>query len=154
MSNSNDANWNEHLLDSARQFFGFQLAKAAEYFMNYAEEELEQYQLKTRHFGIMLLLAEHEPLQQAVIGRALRIDRTTMVALIDDLERLALVERKRDPDDRRAYAIFLTQKGRTLLPESETVVKEAEKVMLAPLSDSEVVELLRLLDKLNGNADS
>jgi DNA-binding MarR family transcriptional regulator len=49
--------------------------------------------------------SERGSLSQQAIGERLRIDRTTMVALIDDLERGGYVKRERNPHDRRAYVI-------------------------------------------------
>src|SRR5829696_1937345 len=63
------------------------------------------------------------------------IDRTTMVAVVDELERLGAVERRRDPGDRRANALRLTASGRRLLTRARTAVAGAEKAFLAPLPE-------------------
>jgi DNA-binding MarR family transcriptional regulator len=57
------------------------------------------------------MITEFEPMTQAALGEALRIDRTTMVALIDELEARGYVQRKRHPDDRRAFLVHPTKAG-------------------------------------------
>ena len=59
------------------------------------------------------------------------------------------VEHKRDPNDRRAYAIYLSERSRTLLTDLETLVKASERRAIGNLSDTEVKDLLRLLNKIN-----
>src|SRR5438445_12084361 len=54
------------------------------------------------------------PISQHDLGDQLGIDRTTMVELIDDLEKQGAVIRRRNPADRRSYALSLTPRGRAL----------------------------------------
>ena len=61
--------------------------------------------------GVLNLLAEG-PISQQELGEQLNIDRTTVVELIDDLEGQGIVVRRRNPADRRSYALHLTPKGR------------------------------------------
>ncbi len=81
-------------------------------------------------------------------GEKLRIDRTTMVKLVDDLERHALVERRRDPNDRRAYALSLSANGQAMLPEISQHAIEVEHMSLASLEQAEIKQLFQILLKL------
>ena len=65
------------------------------------------------------------------------IDRTTAVAVVDELERHRAVARRRDPGDRRAYALHVSDRGRRLLARARTAVATAEQQFLAPLSEAE-----------------
>ena len=65
-----------------------------------------------RHFSVLAVLGEGKPLSQVEMGERLGIDRNTMVILLDDLEEKSLVVRRRDPSDRRAYLVSLTEAGR------------------------------------------
>jgi DNA-binding MarR family transcriptional regulator len=98
-----------------------------------------------------VLIRTQGPRSQQYIGEALRIDRTTMVGVIDDLERRGLVQRVRDPDDRRRYAVSLTDKARELV-EGELVGIDAEvnAELTTLLSEAEHKRLNALLVKLLG----
>jgi DNA-binding MarR family transcriptional regulator len=71
-----------------------------------------------------------------------------MVALLDELESRGLVERRRDPDDRRAYALHLTDRGREALRRGRRVAGRMQRQMLVGLDAAEQAELLRLLGKV------
>ncbi len=104
--------------------------------------------LRPRHYGILMALAEHGPASQQSLGRGLLIDRTTMVGVVDDLERLGLVVRAADPDDRRAYRVELTGRGRTSLVRATGAVARAERSLLAGLSADEQGQLRTLLRRV------
>lgn len=78
-----------------------------------------------------------DPLSQGDVARRMRIDRTTMVALIDDLERKGLAQRRQDPGDRRRNVVELTGVGRDTLRRANQVAAEAEQVFLSPLPAGE-----------------
>jgi hypothetical protein len=71
-----------------------------------------------------------------------------MVALVDDLEHRGLAERRRDPDDRCAYTLYLTPPGRELLAELQRVAEEDEAELLTALNASERSQLISLLQRV------
>ena len=71
-----------------------------------------------------------------------------MVGLIDDLESRGLVERRRHPADRRAYAIHLTPAAREVLATGERIADELEETMLGALSAEERATLVSTLTRL------
>lgn len=128
---------------------GFLLAKAAELVAADFEHSLRPYGIKARDYGVMSLLHRHGALSQQRIGDAVQIDRTTMVSVIDDLETAGLVQRMRDPQDRRRYAVTLTETGRTLFREALAQVnEEVHEAFLSPLSEEERRSLVSMLTRL------
>lgn len=111
-------------------------------------EALAPLGLRVRHYGVLQTLAESGPSSQQALGRWLGIDRTTMVGTVDDLERLALVARKPDASDRRAYRVELTARGRTTLVRATGAVAAAERGLLASLTPAEQQTLRDLLRRL------
>lgn len=64
----------------------------------------------------------------------INLDPTTVVSLIDELERAGSVERRRNPADRRRYILGLTPVGRQTLVEAQAVAERAERAFFAHLS--------------------
>jgi DNA-binding MarR family transcriptional regulator len=111
-------------------------------------DALAPLELRPRHYGTLMALAEHGPASQQSLGRGLLIDRTTMVGVVDDLERLGLVVRAADPDDRRAYRVELTGRGRTRLVRATGAVARAERSLLGGLTADEQGQLRALLRRV------
>jgi DNA-binding MarR family transcriptional regulator len=93
-------------------------------------------------------LAAAEGQSQQALSVALGIHRSAVVALVDDLERRGLAERRRDPDDRRAYTLYLTPMGRALLADLELMAEEREAELLTALDASERSQLISLLQRV------
>jgi DNA-binding MarR family transcriptional regulator len=104
--------------------------------------------LHPRHFGMLSHLAAAEGQSQQALSVALGIHRSAVVALVDDLEHRGLAERRRDPDDRRAYTLFLTSTGRELLAELRRAADEEDVDLLAALDASERLQLISLLQRV------
>ena len=100
------------------------------------------------HYSVLVALAQDGPASQADLGRRLWIDRSDMVAVLNDLERDGLVARVRDEHDRRRNLVELTPAGKRALDKLDTRVEEAQGALLGPLSASERQQLLRLLTRL------
>ena len=112
------------------------------------EEALAPLDLRLRHYRLLRLLMFDGPQLQSAIGPALGVDRTTVVALVDSLERAKLAKRARSEVDRRAYRIELTQKGKRIATKATTLVNDVEENMFAPLSSSEQRHLRALSTRL------
>ncbi|MBF6175492.1 MarR family winged helix-turn-helix transcriptional regulator [Nocardia blacklockiae] len=105
-----------------------------------------------RHFGTLRLLEANDGQTQQQLCDTLRIHRNVMVGLVDDLEKRGLVERRRHPSDRRAYAVHLLPAARELLARAEPIVRELDTAVLAPLDAAEQATLRKLLEKLSAAA--
>ena len=141
-----------HLPRTLRASPGFLLGKAAQQGAALVEQALQPLRLKARHYGVLVALDELGPCSQHELGDPLRIDRTTMVAIVDHLERLGFVERRPQPDDRRSYQIQLTAAGSSALAQARGAVAKADASLVERLSAPETLRLVRLLRKLNGLA--
>jgi DNA-binding MarR family transcriptional regulator len=96
-------------------------------------------------FALLNVVGAREGAIQQELGSALGIDRSTMVALIDELESAGLAKRRPSPTDRRAREIAITPKGRRLLQRAKELIAQVEDEVLAALSAEERRELLTLL---------
>jgi DNA-binding MarR family transcriptional regulator len=127
---------------------GFLLNKSAQVIRENYEEKLKPLGLMPKHYRVMAALEEKGSISQQEIGKCIYVDRTTMVGIIDDLEKAGLVERKEHPTDRRSHSVYLTAKGKEALPKAHHLGMEVEKRFLECLSAKEQKELVRLLRQL------
>lgn len=111
-------------------------------------ERLAALDLHPRHFGMLSHLAVSEGCSQQALGDALGVHRSALVALVDDLEQRGLAQRRRDPHDRRAYALYLTPRGRELLADLERIADDRESELLGALSATERSRLVSLLQRI------
>ena len=91
--------------------------------------------------------------RRRTIADALGYDRSWFVGLLDDLEEAGLVERKRDPIDRRRHLVSLKPAGKKRLAELRAISQQVEDEFLAPLSPQERKELHALLLELAAHHD-
>jgi DNA-binding MarR family transcriptional regulator len=92
---------------------------------------LARFGISGREHALLLLLDDEGPRPQQRLAERLGADRTTMVALVDGLEEKGLVERRRHPEDRRAYEVHLTAKGRRVCERASVAAEEVDAKMLA-----------------------
>ncbi|ROO86051.1 DNA-binding MarR family transcriptional regulator [Actinocorallia herbida] len=105
--------------------------------------------LRSSHYRLLAGLAEHGPASQAELGRRTGIDRSDVVAALNELAGKSLIERAPDPADRRRNVITLTPEGRRRLTELDGVLARIQDDLVAPLSPAEREEFVRLLTRVN-----
>ena len=96
-------------------------------------------------FAVLNYLRAREGAIQQQIGSAMGIDPSTMVSLVDQLERAGLAKRRPHPQDRRAREVVITPKGRRILKRARALAEEVEGDVLQGLSPAERRQLVTLL---------
>nr|WP_268932333.1 helix-turn-helix domain-containing protein [Mycolicibacterium hodleri] len=107
--------------------------------------------MSPRTLGLLLALAMQPGASQTQLSRRLRIDRTTMSQLIDDLTRGKLVRRTSLADDRRSHQLALTAKGSKALQQGFDRARRVEDAITEQMDSSRLsalkMGLLELLER-------
>jgi DNA-binding MarR family transcriptional regulator len=111
-------------------------------------ERVRRLDLTPPQAGVLRRLGQFPGQSQRALADALGMHAPRLVALIDELEERGLVVRQRDPDDRRNYAISLTDDGQRALGELAGVARSHESAITAALDDDERAQLLALLRRV------
>ena len=104
--------------------------------------------LRGYHFRLLAALDQYGPSSQADLGRHTGIDRSDVVAALNELVDGGLARRDADPDDGRRNVVTITRKGRATLERADAALDEVQTAVLEPLSSNERATFLRLLAKL------
>jgi DNA-binding MarR family transcriptional regulator len=103
--------------------------------------------LTPRHVTVLLHLEADSACQQELVG-ILEVDPSVLVSILNDLERAAMIERRRDPADRRRHIVEITEAGVTALKEVDTALEAVEEELFGGLSPSERETLGELLERV------
>jgi DNA-binding MarR family transcriptional regulator len=96
-------------------------------------------------------LTRKEGLQQGELAELLEVEPITLCRMIDRLEEAGLVERRRDPLDRRAWNLYLTDKARPLIGQLQAIAEEVYAAALTDLPDATVEALSETLLRVRCN---
>ena len=100
------------------------------------------------HYRLLAALQEFGPASQASLGRRTGMDRSDVVAAVNELAARDLAVRAPDPADRRRNVISITPAGAAQLGRLEELLAEVQDELLAPLSPAERQQLTRLLSRV------
>ncbi|GAA2671232.1 MULTISPECIES: MarR family winged helix-turn-helix transcriptional regulator [Actinosynnema] len=145
--------------DNRGEDLNWLLHRAAQKLNATAQEVAAKHGISSRGQVILTALVSHGCARtQLSLGHMLGLDKTTLTAELDRLERAGLVERKPDPNDRRVRTPSITEQGRALQQEVAVVHGAAEAEFTADLSPIEAnllkALLYRLISAERGTPDS
>ncbi len=124
---------------------GYLLTFIAEHTSERFERAVASHGIRSKHASVLVVIDAEGPMSQRALGRRLRIDKSPMVGVLDDLERLGLAERRRSDRDRRVQAVHLTRKGRAVLDRVLEFAEEENARTFELLDDAEREQLHDML---------
>ena len=130
------------------ELIGYHLRRAQVHFFADFARTMAEAQVTPGQFGVLSLIGANPGMTQSALARAVGIERSTMVAVIDALQSRGLVERAPSPVDRRSYALVLTDQGKALLERLIPMVRAHERRLARKLVPEERERLIELLLKL------
>ena len=99
-------------------------------------------------FAALAMLQQHRHIDQATLASLIAYDRATIGGVVDRLVSKGFVERRINPQDRRAKVLTLTAEGEAILSLLAPVVEESQTKILTGLTGAERQEFIRLASKV------
>ena len=137
-----------HLLDES---IGFLVHQADLYLVNHQLSLFKLHHVTAEQWKVLSLLVETDGLTQRELARKNSKDPTTLVRILDKMEKKGLVERRHHPGDRRVFRITLTTKGRKLQERLAPLAVRSSEDATQGMSKTEVRTLKRLLRQVHAN---
>ena len=129
----------------------FLLSQLGTYVSDDFKRRLAPLDVHPRTNAVLVALAGADGQSQRQLSARLGLHRNVMVSLIDTLEEQGLVQRKPHPDDRRAFAVTLTDKARDLLPALDEQSHAMEDEVTSVLTADERAALLDMLQRVSAS---
>jgi DNA-binding MarR family transcriptional regulator len=143
-----DAPSNRIAGDLAPASVGFLLSQVGTYASQRFARRIAAIDLHPPMFRVLNVVDVAEGMSQQAIGEAIEAPASRMVAIVDELERRGLLERRPHPGDRRVRALYLTKEGRKLLVRGRKIAAEHEEELMRGMSEAERKRLVALLQKI------
>lgn len=121
------------------------IATASRQISKYYGEHFESFGLSFPRIQILRALSRRDGQKPSALAAAIAAKASSMTALLDSLEQAALIERRRDPHDRRALRVYLTTRGRRLHKDVMGVVFQFNTELARRLNDSELETFARVM---------
>jgi DNA-binding MarR family transcriptional regulator len=118
----------------------------------YFDRKLSQTHIRSGQMRILRALEIRDGINQEHIRLLSHLDRATIAKTIKPLVREGYIQRTKNPDDKRAYQISLTDKGRELMPMLEQTIRAWTDILTAGFTDEEKRSLDDLLARMSENA--
>lgn len=118
---------------------------------SYFEKELAPYNLGSGAMPVLKALLHHDGINQQELSEHLHVDKATTTRAIIKLIKIGYVRRERDPQDLRAYRLFVTPKAREIAPEIRRVLQAWTAILTEGLTDEEKETALTLLRHMRNN---
>jgi DNA-binding MarR family transcriptional regulator len=132
---------------------GFLLARVGYAIKMSTIEEFEREGFSMWQYSVLAVLGEGVKETQATIADMLRLDRGQLVGVLDGLEEAGLIERRRDPNDRRRHTVSITPAGKKELVKMRAIVRRIEDSFLEPLDEAARTALHDGLQRIAANYD-
>lgn len=107
----------------------------------------EPFGLRSGSFTTLALIAANPGCSQIELSRVGGLDRSLLVAIVDELERRGLAVRKRSEVDRRRSSLYITDQGEAVMNEMFVVAMETEKPIRDAFSTQEMTQFFDLLER-------
>src|ERR671936_767245 len=131
------------------QHICFLLDVATRRITKFYNRRLQPFGITYNHLFILTCLWEQDGVHVKALAQQLCLDSSSLTGHLDRMERVALVVRQDDPDDRRAVRVFLTEKGRHLKEQLEPIGQELKETLQRGVSPERIAALAAALHHMS-----
>lgn len=135
-----------------RGFVGYNVKRAYMVMQPATQAALAALDLRIPSFSCLSVIVRNPGIAPSVLAEQLKIERSNIVVIIDELETRELVSRTQMKTDRRRYALTATMRGRQLHDKAVSAIRRAEDRQLGRLTPDEREALVALLNKIEAAA--
>jgi len=136
---------------SLERDFAFTVSDVARMLRTLFDQEARKFGMTRAQWGVLFRLERSEGLKQAELADILEIQPITLTRLIDRLCDNGLIERRSDPNDRRAKRLFLTPAARPLLDRLDKLTSEIMERTLTGVDRDAIEAMTRHLGAIKEN---
>lgn len=129
-------------------FLGFRLRRVQNQLSRDFSARTREWGLRQGMFSALEVIAANPDISQTNLSREVGLDKSVMVAMVDDLEARGWVKRTRSTNDRRRYKLAITPEGKDTLDALFAELETTEELGLAALTDDERTVVNEALDKV------
>ncbi len=126
----------------------FQLAKASQAGIRHWNESVAKFGVTAVQAMVLIFLTNEDEISSSSLGSRVQLDSATLTGILDRLARAGLIERRDNPNDRRAILICLTEKGRLVGKKIQGLVEPENRSFLSNLTEEEETSFRTLLSKV------
>jgi DNA-binding MarR family transcriptional regulator len=137
--------------DSHSRQFGFLVKDVSRLWVRHFEQRAVQLGMSLTQCKVLVFLSRNEGATQARLAELSDTDPMTLVRVLDRMERDDWIERRQDPQDRRAHRLHLRPASEPILAEITRIVEKARNEALAGISADEREQMMKLLEKVHSN---
>jgi DNA-binding MarR family transcriptional regulator len=129
-------------------FIGFQLRRVQNQLSRDFAAAIAGHQLRSGAFSTLALISANPGISQTRVSRAVGLDKSVTVQIIDELEQRGLAVRRKSDVDRRQRALFTTEDGERYLDELFAILRRTEAAVLNEIRPDELILLHKVLSRM------
>jgi len=134
--------------------FAFTIMDVARLLKTYADQRARQFGISRAQWAVLIRIDRSEGLKQTELADMLDLQPITLTRLLDGLAENGLIERRPDPNDRRANRLYLTPAARPLLKRLAELSEDMMEIVLDGLSATSIERMLKELSAVKDNLRS
>ena len=131
--------------------FAFQITDVARLLKTYADQRARQYGISKAQWTVLVRIERQEGLKQSELAEMLDLQPISLTRVLDRLAENGLIERRPDPNDRRANRLYLTPAARPMLDHLSILATDMMKTVLEGLDAATIDRTLRDLGLVKDN---
>ncbi len=124
----------------------FLLSASQNAVFQYLSKQLAKHQITPAQYGVLSCLWQYDELSPKKLGELLYLETSSISGILDRMQKNGLIDRRIDPNNRRAILVSVTPKTLDIKEDVESIIEEMNAHFLAPFSEEEATALRGALD--------